>query len=130
MTFTPEEAVYWHRILIGRYGGLGGIRDFNALADTLQRPEASFDGVFFYPIPTAKAAAFIESMIINHPFMDGNKRIAFFLAEMYLLECGITLTASEEQLLDLALSVAAGSVRRFGIEQFLNAHTVTGEGIN
>ena len=74
-----------HNILIDKFGGSGGIRDEGLLLAALARPHASFDQQDLYPTAIEKAAAIFESLIINHPFMDGNKRIAYLLMRLTLL---------------------------------------------
>ena len=74
-----------HNILIDRYGGSKGIRDIGLLESALARPFATFDDKDLYPHPVEKAAAILESVVINHPFVDGNKRIAYTLMRLLLL---------------------------------------------
>jgi death-on-curing protein len=71
-----------HDILIDKFGGSKGIRDKGSLLAALARPYASFDQQDLYPSATEKAAAIFESIIINHPFIDGNKRIAYLLCKV------------------------------------------------
>jgi len=74
-----------HNILIERFGGSKGIRDLKALDAALARPYATFDGIDLYPAIEEKAAALFESIIINHPFIDGNKRAAYVLLRLILM---------------------------------------------
>jgi death-on-curing protein len=67
-----------HEMLISEYGGTPGIRDINSLESAIARPSASFDQNDLYPSIFSKAAALIESLISNHPFVDGNKRVGYF----------------------------------------------------
>lgn len=64
-----------HNILIDKFGGSKGIRDIGALEASLARPYTTFDQKELYPTSIDKAAAVFESVIINYPFVDGNKRI-------------------------------------------------------
>ena len=68
-----------HEILLSRYGGLPGIRDPGALEAALFRPQTGY-----YADIVAEAAALIESLAMNHPFVDGNKRVAFAAADVFL----------------------------------------------
>ncbi len=68
-----EEAIQIHTLLIQKFGGTNGIRDSDVLLSALARPFQTFDGVELYPTPVEKAAAILESIIANHPFLDGNK---------------------------------------------------------
>ena len=76
---TTVEVLAIHRILIKRYGGSNGIRDIGALESALFRPQSGY-----YMDTVAEAAALFESLAINHPFVDGNKRIAFAVADVFL----------------------------------------------
>ena len=81
MTFylTPIEAMVLHRALIDRYGGATGLRDAGALEAALFRPQSGH-----YKDVIHEAAALFESLAINHPFVDGNKRIAFACTDIFL----------------------------------------------
>jgi death-on-curing protein len=76
---TVADVLALHAILIKRYGGAGGVRDPGALEAALFRPQAGY-----YRDVVAEAAALMESLAINHPFVDGNKRIAFAAADVFL----------------------------------------------
>ena len=74
-----KEVEKIHDILIEKFGGAKGIRDSGALESAISRPYQTFDGQDLYPDPVDKAAAIFESIISNHPFVDGNKRTAYVL---------------------------------------------------
>jgi len=74
-----NEVLEIHRILINRYGGALGIRDLNGLESALYRPQTGY-----YADTIAEAAALMESIVINHPFIDGNKRVAFAVTDVFL----------------------------------------------
>lgn len=78
-----EEVEIIHDILIDRFGGAKGIRDYGNLSSAIARPYQTFDGLELYPEPIEKAAALFESIISNHPFIDGNKRTAYVLMKNY-----------------------------------------------
>lgn len=65
-----------HAILIDKFGGSKGIRDQGALESALHRPNSTFEQQDLYPTAIDKAAAILESIFMNHPFVDGNKRTA------------------------------------------------------
>ncbi|WP_262512383.1 type II toxin-antitoxin system death-on-curing family toxin [Adhaeribacter arboris] len=75
-----------HNLLIEEFGGAKGIRDLGALDAAINRPFATFDQQELYPNPVDKAAAIIESILINHPFLDGNKRTGYVLMRLLLLQ--------------------------------------------
>ena len=76
---TVADVLGMHTVLIQRYGGAGGVRDPGALEAALFRPQTGY-----YADIIAEAAALLESLAINHPFVDGNKRIAFAAADVFL----------------------------------------------
>jgi len=71
-----DEVLFIHEIMISLYGGRGDIHDFTMLHSAIERPKATFGGKDLYPTIFEKAAALIQSLILNHPFDDGNKRTA------------------------------------------------------
>ena len=75
---TVADVLGMHTVLIRRYGGALGVRDPGALEAALFRPHTGY-----YEDIVAEAAALIESLAINHPFVDGNKRIAFAAADVF-----------------------------------------------
>ena len=76
---TTDEALAIHALLIERYGGRPGIRDAGLLESALFRPQTGYYGDLI-----EMAAALMESLLINHPFIDGNKRMAFFATDVFL----------------------------------------------
>lgn len=88
---TTADALFFHKVLIERYGGAGGLRDAGALEAGLHRPRTGY-----YDTILHEAAALLESLVQNHPFVDGNKRVAFAVADVFLRINGQTLTAASE----------------------------------
>ncbi len=76
---SAKQVIDIHKLLIEEFGGSDGIRDHGALLSALSRPFQSFDGIPLYPTAIEKAAAAIESILSNHPFVDGNKRTGYVL---------------------------------------------------
>jgi death-on-curing protein len=106
-----KKAEETHNTLINRYGGSKGLRDKGSLLAALARPYATFDQQDLYPTPIDKAAAIFESVIINHPFMDGNKRIAFALLRLTLLEYDVDITATQDEKYDMTIAASQGEIR-------------------
>ena len=73
------EVLALHAILIDEFGGTDGVRDLGALESAVFRPQTGY-----YDDPIAEAAALLESLIQNHPFLDGNKRVAVAAADVHL----------------------------------------------
>src|ERR1700760_197870 len=104
-----DLANYLHNLLIDEFGGSKGVRDQGSLEAALNRPFATFDGQDLYPTVEEKAAAVFESIIINHPFMDGNKRTAYALLEYLLInKGGIKLDASFEEKYEMVIKASTG----------------------
>ena len=72
-----EEVLKIHNILIEKFGGSPGIRNRELLESSIGRPFSTFDSIDLYPTPIDKGAAIIESIVKNHPFIDGNKRTGY-----------------------------------------------------
>jgi death on curing protein len=108
---TVEEAVRIHRILIDRFGGTNGIRDRNLLESALSRPFQTFDKKDLYSSPVDKAAALIESIVLNHPFLDGNKRFGYVAMRLILIESGLDIDALEEDKYLFVIGIAKGEFK-------------------
>lgn len=88
---TLEEVLVFQKKLIEEFGGHHGVRDLGALESALIRPQLGYYGTL-----EQQAAAMIESLANNHPFMDGNKRIAFFATDVFLRLNGCFLDCESE----------------------------------
>lgn len=88
---TLDEVLEIHKILINRYGGASGVRDLGLLESALYRPATGY-----YRDLIEMAAALFESLINNHPFIDGNKRVAFFCTDVFLRINGYKLILQPE----------------------------------
>ena len=88
---TTADALFFHQLLIERYGGASGLRDAGALESALHRPQTGY-----YDSLIHEAAALLESLIQNHPFIDGNKRVAFAVTDVFLRINGYRITADSE----------------------------------
>ena len=97
---TLIEALTFHADQMQRYGGDEGIRDPGALESALFRPQTGY-----YDDLISEAAALWESMAQNHPFIDGNKRTAFAVTDVFLKMSGILITASPEDTANLVYSL-------------------------
>lgn len=95
---TVDELIQAHQHLIKKYGGSDGIRDKGLLEAAIHRPQASLFGAEAYPTLFDKAAAICHSVLMNHTFVDGNKRAAFASCHLTLLLNGWNLTADSEEI--------------------------------
>jgi death-on-curing protein len=96
--------------LLAAFGGLAGIRDRGALEASVARPSMTFGGEDLYPEPAAKAAALMHSLVLNHAFVDGNKRVGAAAAELALQLNGIELVAGDHELEHITLATARGEM--------------------
>jgi death-on-curing protein len=92
---TMADALFFHQELIRRYGGSPGIRDAGALESALHRPQTGY-----YDTIVDEAAALLESLVQNHPFIDGNKRVAFAVVDVFLRINGHVITADSSRLFE------------------------------
>jgi len=92
---TLQEVLAIHEMLLEHYGGAGGVRDLGAIEAALFRPQSGY-----YDSIVEEAAALMESLLINHPFVDGNKRVAFAVCDVFLIINGHTLDADPRWLYD------------------------------
>jgi death-on-curing protein len=106
-----KEVEIIHNILIDKFGGAKGIRDFGLLESALARPFATFDGTDLYPSPIEKAAAIMESIVINHPFIDGNKRTAYTFMRLILLEYKLDIAATQEEKYKFVIAASKGDYK-------------------
>lgn len=105
---SKEQMMYLHSMAIKKTGGLDGIRDEGLLDSALNSPFQSFAGEELYPSIQSKAARLGFSIIKNHPFLDGNKRIGILAMMVFLDINGIEISCSDEDIIDLGLGVASG----------------------
>ena len=90
---TTADALFFHQQLIERYGGAAGVRDVGALESALHRPQTGY-----YDTIIHEAAALLESLVQNHPFVDGNKRVAFAVVDVFLRINGYETKAPSGQI--------------------------------
>ena len=119
---TLAEALELHRQVIAATGGLAGLRDLGALESSLAHPRQSFDGKDLYPDLPAKVGALGFSLIANHCFVDGNKRIGHAAMEATLMLNGHELMATVDDAEEIVLAVAAGRANREVLTEWVRAH--------
>jgi death-on-curing protein len=119
---SAEQILFIHFRLIEITGGTHGVRDLGSLQAAVARPKATFGGLDLYPDLYAKAAAMMESLIRNHPFIDGNERSAIAAAGLMLRRNGRALTASQEELYEFTMRMATGEVDAEAARDWLARH--------
>jgi death-on-curing protein len=120
---TAEQVLFLHARLITETGGSHGVRDLGLLQSAIARPQAIFEGVDLYPDLCTKAAALLDSLVRNHPFVDGNKRTAIAAAALFLRFNGRQLTASNDEVAAFTLATAVGKVTLADITDWLCQHS-------
>jgi death-on-curing protein len=105
-----QEVLEIHQVLIQQFGGSQGVRDEGLLKSAIERPFSGFGEAEFYPTPEAKAGAILESIVKNHPFIDGNKRTGYVLMRLILMQFGKDITATQDEKYELVISVASGKI--------------------
>jgi death-on-curing protein len=105
---STEEVLKIHDILIEKFGGSPGVSDRGLLESAILRPFNTFDSVDLYPTPIDKATAIVESVVKNHPFIDGNKRTGYTLMRLFLLNEGLDIDASEDEKYQFVIQIAEG----------------------
>jgi death-on-curing protein len=125
---TLGEVVALHRAVIESTGGATGVRDLGAVESAVAQPRATFDGLDLHTTVTAKAAALAYSLALNHPFVDGNKRVAHAAMEVFLALNGLDLSADVDEQETLFLDLAAGHSSRAELERWLERRTTAREG--
>ena len=119
---SVQDAERIHKILIDTFGGAHGIRDLSALESALKRPFQTFDDKELYPTAIEKAAALAESIVNNHPFIDGNKRTGYVLMRIFLLKNGRDIDATQQDKYEFVISIASGKIRFEEIVKWLERH--------
>jgi death-on-curing protein len=119
---TKDEVLDIHRWSLQAFGGRQGLLDPGMLESALAIPEASFDGIELYPTLVEKAAALAYSLIQNHAFADGNKRVAFWAMATFLELNGFQVTCDQKEGADVFLQVAASQHSRDQLVEWLNDH--------
>jgi death-on-curing protein len=115
---TVGEVVAIHHEMIEQFGGAHGVRDMGALESAVFRPQTGY-----YADAIAEAAALLESLAINHPFIDGNKRVAFGAADVFLRMNGFEITATPDAAYEFLIGLfEAGTFTFAKLEPWLRAN--------
>jgi death-on-curing protein len=119
-----KRALYLHRLVIEQSGGSHGLRDRGALESAVGQPRMTFDQIDLYPTLATKAAALGYSLIQNHPFLDGNKRVGHAAMETMLGLNGYEISAAIDEQEQGVLEVASGQRSREELTEWLEIHLV------
>ena len=122
--FTIQDIYAFHTQLEEAFILSSGVRDENLLASAVNTPFQTFMGNDLYPTIYDKAAQLCYGIVKNHPFTDGNKRTALHSMYVYLIINGFDITASQQEVEDLIINVAAGKMTNVELTQWLRENTI------
>ena len=120
--FSKEKVLLLHKIIAEATGGSVGVRDEALLDSALETAFAGFGNKEFYPTKEEKGARLGYSLISNHAFVDGNKRIGIYVMMAFLEMNGIRLKCTDEEIIKLGLSVADGSMEYEELVEWVKLH--------
>ncbi len=121
---TLGELLELHRRIIEQSVGANGIRDLGLAESALAQPKMTFGGAELYPTLPIKAAALCFSLVMNHPFVDGNKRIGHAAMETFLMMNEFELNAEVDDSERVILQLAAGQLERQPFTEWVAAHVM------
>jgi len=112
-----EDCLAIHEMMLAQHGGLAGVRDEGLLESSISKPQH----LFGYSSPTLPemAASYAAGIVLNHPFLDGNKRTGFMVAATFLELNGMGFTATEESVVEMTLALASGKVKQAAYAEWL-----------
>ncbi len=120
-----DDILQVHQFSIDKYGGGTGVREMSSLESAIARPFQTFDGKDLYSTIFEKSAALAESLIVNHPFVDGNKRTGFLAMANLLEEDGFFLVSSQENAYDFTIKISTGEIKFEQIVEWLKQNIKT-----
>ncbi len=118
-----DQVLFIHDQMVKRFGGSFGIRDLGLIESAVARPQATFGGEFLYATIFDKAAALLQSLLKNHPFVDGNKRTALTSAGLFLKINGYKLINSHQEEIEFAVEIDNGNLTVEQISKWLKEHS-------
>ena len=124
MKFSKEKILLLHQVMAEATGGDVGVRDEALLESAIENIYATFDGVELYPTKEEKAAKLGYSLISNHAFVDGNKRIGMYIMISFLELNGIRIDATNDEVYALGMAVADGTSDNEDILKWIKEHRV------
>ncbi len=119
---SVEQVLKLHEMMLQSTGGAEGVRDKGALESAIYHAFASFDGKDLYPTIEEKSVRQAYAIIRSHPFVDGNKRVGLLVMLVFLELSGVELRFTQDELIELGFSTAAGYIDDQNIFDWINAH--------
>jgi len=120
---TVKDVLLLHQMQIDKFGGSHGLRDFGLLESAVMRPQTTFDGVDLYKSLFEKGASLLHSLLMNHQFVDGNKRTAMFAVMTFIELNGYTFIAEKEEVVEYALYIENSQPEIDEISKWLKKHS-------
>lgn len=122
--FSKEKVLLLHQLIAAETGGSVGVRDEGLLESAIESAFAGFGDKEFYPSKEEKAAKIGFSLVSNHAFVDGNKRIGMYIMITFLEVNGIYLDCTNEEVVEIGLGLADGSIGYEEILEWIRNHRV------
>ena len=120
---TVQDVLLLHELAIDKFGGSHGLRDLGLLESAVMRPQATFSGIDLYPSIFDKAAALVHSLLMNHQFVDGNKRTAMFSMMTFLELNGYKFIADQKGVVEYALYIENSQPKIEEISKWIEKHS-------
>ncbi|MBI2621999.1 MAG: type II toxin-antitoxin system death-on-curing family toxin [Candidatus Levybacteria bacterium] len=121
---TVQDVLLLHELAIDKFGGSHGLRDLGLLESAVMRPQATFSGIDLYPSIFDKAASLVHSLLMNHQFVDGNKRTAMFSMMTFLELNGYKFIADQKEVVEYALYIENSQPEIEEISKWLKKHSM------
>lgn len=122
--FSKEKVLLLHQLIAEETGGDVGIRDTGLLESALENVYATFDGEELYKTKEEKGARLGYSLISNHAFVDGNKRIGVYVMLTFLETNGIEISCTNDEVVEIGLGVASGKISYEQLLKWVKEHKV------
>lgn len=122
--FGRDKVLLLHQLMIAETGGSADVRDLGLLDSALESAYATFDGKELYPTKEEKAARIGYSLISNHAFVDGNKRIGIYVMFTFLEVNGIRLEATNDEVAAVGLGIASGEMSHDDLLEWIKSHEI------
>lgn len=120
--FTVERVLLMHQMMMQATGGSDGLRDISLVESAVNNAKATFAGQELYPSKEEKAAVLCYSLINNHAFIDGNKRIGIYVLLTFLDVNGVELEYSDDDAIRLGMEIAQGKHTKESVLEWINTH--------
>ena len=122
--FSQEKVLLLHQLLIQETGGSPELRDVNLLDSALESVFQTFGGQELYPTKEEKGARLGFTLISNHAFVDGNKRIGMYVMLTFLEVNGIEIDCTDSDIVEAGMALASGAMRYEGLLNWVRSHEV------